>query len=83
MSRILGEGVREFRANKGSVVIMDPKTGAVVAMVNYPEYDPNDFASVYDLEKVSYAKYPNPTFDLLGYPIFVEDSGSGAEYTYE
>jgi len=83
VSRILGEGIREFRANKGSVVIMDPKTGAVVAMANYPEYDPNDFASVYDLEKVSYARYPNPAFDLLGYPVMVEDTVSGTEYAYD
>lgn len=44
---------------------MDPKTGAIVAMAGYPDYDPNEFGSVYEIEKVSYAKYPNPLFDLL------------------
>ena len=82
ISTMLADGVREFRANKGSVVVLDPKTGAVIAMANYPNYDPNDFGSVYDLEKVSYARYRRPTFDLLGMPVFTEDSEVGVEYTY-
>ncbi len=74
VTSILMQGVKDFKANKGSVVIMDPKTGAIVSMVSYPDFDPNNFGDVYELEKVSYAKYPNPSFDLLGIPLFVEDS---------
>ncbi|MFA6091006.1 MAG: penicillin-binding transpeptidase domain-containing protein, partial [Candidatus Gracilibacteria bacterium] len=77
VTKILSDGIKEFRANKGSVVIMDPKTGAIVAMVSYPDFDPNNFGEVYELEKVSYAKYPIPSFDLLGVPLFVEDSEKG------
>jgi len=82
VTRLLKQGVEEFRANKGSVVIRDPKNGAVVAMANYPDFDPNTFGDVYELEKVSYAKYPKPLFDLMGMPVFVEDSANGQEYTY-
>ena len=56
---------------------MDPTTGGVVAMVNYPNYDPNSYTSVYDMEPVLYVTYPNPSVDLFGYPLFVIDSGSG------
>jgi stage V sporulation protein D (sporulation-specific penicillin-binding protein) len=83
VTRILAEGVREFRANRGSVVVMDPKTGAIIAMAGYPDYDPNDFGSVYELERVSYSRYPNPGFDLLGMPVFVEDSKDGTEFAYD
>lgn len=62
---------------------MDPKTGAVIAMANYPTYDPNDFGNVYELEKVSRGRYPNPGFDLLGMPVFVEDSENGENFVYE
>jgi cell division protein FtsI/penicillin-binding protein 2 len=62
---------------------MDPKTGAIVAMANYPTYDPNNFGNVYELEKVSYSKYPNPNFDLLGMPVFVEDTKKGDIYYHE
>lgn len=83
VTRMLSQGVREFRANRGSVVIMDPKTGAVVAMASYPDYDPNDFGSVYEIERVSYGKYPNPGFELLGLTLMVEDSKEGIEYAYD
>lgn len=56
---------------------MDPKTGAILSMVNYPDYDPNNFPEVYEMERVLYATYPNPVEDLRGYPLFIEDSQSG------
>ncbi len=56
---------------------MDPKTGAIVAMVNYPSYDPNNFTEVYEMERVLYQDYPNPRQDLFGYPLFVVDTMSG------
>jgi len=31
------------KANSGSVVAIDPKTGEVLAMASYPDYDPNGF----------------------------------------
>ncbi len=56
---------------------MNPKTGAVIAMVNYPDFDPNSFTDVYDMDQVRYSTYPNPSFDLYGFPLYVVDSGSG------
>ena len=35
-------------ANAGSVVVKDVKTGAILAMVNYPSYDLNLYSSHYD-----------------------------------
>ncbi|MCS7317385.1 MAG: penicillin-binding protein 2 [Candidatus Dojkabacteria bacterium] len=34
-------GVERYKAKSGTVVIVDPKTGKVLAMANYPDYDPN------------------------------------------
>ncbi len=39
----LHQALDEFGAESGTVIIMDPKTGALMAMVSYPTYDPNDF----------------------------------------
>ena len=30
-----------YKANAGSVVVLDANTGGVVAMVSYPDYDPS------------------------------------------
>ncbi len=77
ISKKLASAVSRFRANRGSVIVMDPTTGAIIAMVNFPNYDPNSFTIVYDMEPVLYATYPNPSNDLFGYPLFVTDSMSG------
>lgn len=38
--------VRKFDARSGSVVVLDVKTGEILAMVNQPTYNPNDRASL-------------------------------------
>jgi len=39
----LEKGVRASRAKSGTAIVMDPKTGAILAMANYPTYDPNEY----------------------------------------
>ena len=39
----LMEGVKRDRAESGSVLIMDPTTGGIVAWADYPSYDANNF----------------------------------------
>jgi cell division protein FtsI (penicillin-binding protein 3) len=41
VERELAEGVRAAKADAGTVIALDPKTGAVLALANYPTYDPN------------------------------------------
>jgi cell division protein FtsI (penicillin-binding protein 3) len=41
--RELKAGIREHRAASGTVVIMDPWTGEVLAMANEPTFNPNKF----------------------------------------
>lgn len=41
-------------ASRGAVVALDPKTGAILAMVSHPDYDPNPLAS-HDLGKAAKA----------------------------
>lgn len=77
ISRRLKQFVGEFKANSASVVVMNPKTGAIVAMVNYPDFDPNSFTDVYDMEPVMYSVFENPSFDLYGYPLYVVDTVAG------
>jgi len=40
--RELKRAVTDSRARSGSVVVLDPNTGEVLAMVNQPSYNPND-----------------------------------------
>ncbi|MCL5783795.1 MAG: penicillin-binding protein 2 [Patescibacteria group bacterium] len=40
----LKDGVSKYGAKSGSAVVMDPKTGAILAMSSFPNYDPNSYA---------------------------------------
>jgi cell division protein FtsI/penicillin-binding protein 2 len=39
----LAAKVKETESTSGSVIIMDPKTGDILAMANNPDYDPNTY----------------------------------------
>lgn len=45
VERNLKIGVEKYGAKSGSVVVMDPKTGAILAMASFPNYDPNEFTA--------------------------------------
>ena len=36
--------INEFQAESAVAIVMDPKTGAIAAMVSLPDYDPDDFS---------------------------------------
>lgn len=41
----LQEGIEKYGAKEGSVVVMDPKTGGILAMASIPSYDPRVYFS--------------------------------------
>ena len=63
------EGVQKFGAKGGSVIILNPKTGAVLAMVSYPSFDPDDYvnypSNYYKNPTVSSSYEPGSTFKVL------------------
>lgn len=44
----LKKGIEKAGAAKGSIVVMDPSNGKVMAMANYPSYNPAEFSKVTD-----------------------------------
>ncbi len=49
----LEAGVKKYNAFSGSVIVMDPFTGDIVAMANYPDYDPLNFFENDEIEEKS------------------------------
>jgi cell division protein FtsI/penicillin-binding protein 2 len=48
--------IEEWQAESGTIIVMDPRTGAILAMASYPGYDPNP-----DLEnRISEEQFFNP-----------------------
>lgn len=45
----LRQAMEKHQAEGGSVVVMDPKTGAILALANTPTFDPNKYFEVEDI----------------------------------
>lgn len=41
----LAAGIEEYSATGGTVVVMNPKTSAILALANHPPFDPNEYAT--------------------------------------
>ncbi|MFZ2975344.1 MAG: penicillin-binding protein 2 [Candidatus Moraniibacteriota bacterium] len=48
--KILKSAVQKFEADRGTIIVMDPPTGKILALASYPYFDPNNYQSE-DLEK--------------------------------
>ena len=62
-------GVDRYKANYGTGIIMDPRTGEILAMANYPSYDPNEPGAIDAENRRNFAiadmVEPGSTFKLV------------------
>lgn len=49
IEKILKAGLEQFGADSGTVVVMEPKTGRILAMANAPTFNPNEFSKTEDI----------------------------------
>jgi len=48
---VLEDTVKDFQAESGQVIIMEPKTGEIMAMASYPDFNPNEYFKVYEKDE--------------------------------
>lgn len=69
VERRLSEGVAKYGAKEGSIVVMDPKTGGILAMASVPSYEPVNFGEYprefYKNPVVASTFEPGSTFKVL------------------
>ena len=65
----LKAGIDKTRSTSGSAIVMDPQTGAIKAMANYPTFNPNNPASLNSTNRRNFAISdmiePGSTFKLV------------------
>lgn len=80
--------------NDGAVVIMEPDTGKILAMVSKPDFDPNDIDNVIEetqdtdssclLNRSTQGLYPpGSTFKILTALEFIHENKNYQKYSYE
>lgn len=55
VEKSLADGLKKLNAKEGSVIVMNPKNGQIMAMASLPTYNPNDYGKVED-----YSAFINP-----------------------
>lgn len=82
-------------SNKGAVVVMEPSTGKILAMVSSPTYDPNSVAEDWDylnsdesgsalLNRATQGSYaPGSTFKVVTALEYMRENPNYADYQYD
>tara|TARA_Y100001935_G_C17307146_1_gene513087 strand:- start:1602 stop:3338 length:1737 start_codon:yes stop_codon:yes gene_type:complete len=77
VEKLLKENIDRVEAEGGQVIVLDVKNGEVIAMANYPYFDPNDFhLSEYSVLKNSCIVdvfEPGSTFKIVTYAAALEE----------
>lgn len=72
----LVRGIEEFGAQSGSAIVIQPSTGAVLAMANWPDYDPNRYfyapVEVFPNFSVSAQYEPGSVFKIITFAAAVD-----------
>ncbi|MBI3650195.1 MAG: transpeptidase family protein [Acidobacteria bacterium] len=75
--KALREGIRRSNARGGTLVMMKPATGEILALASYPTFDPNDVSDSTDLQKrnraIETAFEPGSIFKIVAYSAALEE----------
>jgi cell division protein FtsI/penicillin-binding protein 2 len=83
----LDEAAQKHGADGGSVIIMDPRTGAIIAMCSWPNYDPNSYNDVkeirvYNNPAIFSAYEPGSVFKVMTMAAGLDTGKVAPETTY-
>ncbi|MCX6793009.1 MAG: penicillin-binding protein 2 [Candidatus Falkowbacteria bacterium] len=86
--RLLDESVKKHRAAGGSVIVVDPKTGAILVMCSAPDFDPNNYQDVANIKVFNnpavFAQYePGSVFKAITMAAALDSDKVTPDTTYQ
>jgi cell division protein FtsI/penicillin-binding protein 2 len=54
VEKMLARAVTNYRADSGQVIVMEPKTGKIMAMAHYPSFNPNTFGAAMETQEIEF-----------------------------
>lgn len=84
----LKESIKKHEASGGSVIVIEPKTGAILAMCSEPTFDPNDYKNVKDLSyfnnpNILYQYEPGSVFKVITMAAAINEGKVSPSTTYQ
>jgi cell division protein FtsI/penicillin-binding protein 2 len=88
VQEVLKSTIEQHQAESGSVIVANPKTGAIIAMANYPDFDPNIYnkvpdASYYTNRALAADYEPGSIFKPITMAAAINEDKVTPETTYE
>jgi len=65
VEKLLAEEKEKLEFERGQIIVIDPKTGKILAMANFPNFDPNTY---FEVEEKDWQIFQNPTIQELFEP---------------
>jgi len=86
--RKLTEAAGKYRAAGGSIIVVNPKTGEIMAMCSYPDFDPNNYDKTEDMRAFEnqgiYHPYePGSVFKAITMAAALDQEKVAPDTTYE
>jgi cell division protein FtsI/penicillin-binding protein 2 len=83
----LEESLKELNLKSGSIIIMDPRNGEILALANYPSFDPNNYAEAARLgtlknSAVSDLYEPGSVFKIVSMASALDSGKVDRNFTY-
>lgn len=84
----LKKSIKEYGAEKGTVIIMEPQTGKILALCNYPDFDPNNYGQTEDLKSfynqaISDNYEPGSIFKAITMATALDEGAVNPDTTYK
>ncbi|MFW6074543.1 MAG: peptidoglycan D,D-transpeptidase FtsI family protein [Chloroflexota bacterium] len=85
---VLQDAIKDQNASGGTIIVQDPKTGAILGMASSPTYDPNHFDDVDDISvfsnpSISQVYEPGSTFKSIVMAIALNEGAVTPETTFD
>lgn len=85
--KILQKSIERYKADSGTIVVMEPSTGKILAMANYPTFNPNEYSNVENMSAfrniaVSDAYEPGSIFKTFTLAAALDSGKITPETTY-
>lgn len=75
IEKILKQTMEKFSADAATAIVMEPKTGKILAMANQPSFDPNNFSSTEDISLFGNPAVSEPYESGSVFKVFTEAIG--------